>query len=204
MISGESIANITTKFGYCIAIFNLYLNLGHSVMKSPCPTCENALEDKRECSLNCHLRHEYCRSLGIPIISELPVMHIVERKTGITAPIKSPRWVPVKPPSLPILPESSHKPPPKTLFREYSPRGMFSKGGRLEKATVLLKEGLGNRETHRMTGMALNTVAKLRKALESRNGSPFLCPCGKLAVHQGMCCYRRNRAKNTPIPHFPL
>jgi hypothetical protein len=67
---------------------------------------------------------------------------------------------------------------------------MRSKGGRLEKATAFIKEGKGNRETCRLTGMSSNTAAKLRKVLEEQNGKPFLCHCGQPATHQGWCSYR--------------
>lgn len=67
---------------------------------------------------------------------------------------------------------------------------MRSKDGRLEKATACIKEGRGNLETCRLTGMNKNTAAKLRKVLELENGGPFLCGCGRPAVHQGSCRWR--------------
>ena len=69
----------------------------------------------------------------------------------------------------------------------HAPRPMRSKAGRLGHATVCIKNGKGNRETHRLTGMHTHTVAKLRKVLEEQNGGPFLCACGRPAVHKGRC-----------------
>jgi len=82
------------------------------------------------------------------------------------------------------------KPP----YDRHAPRPMRSKAGRLGHATVCIKNGKGNRETNRLTGMSKNTVAKLRRILEEQNGGPFLCSCGRPAVHKGMCSYRIGRS----------
>jgi hypothetical protein len=75
----------------------------------------------------------------------------------------------------------------------HAPRPMRSKSGRLAHATVCIKNGKGNRETCRLTGMSMNTAAKLRRVLEEENGGAFLCSCGRPAVHKGMCAFRINR-----------
>lgn len=77
-----------------------------------------------------------------------------------------------------------------------APRPMRSKAGRLGHATICIKNGKGNRETHRLTGMHTHTVAKLRKVLEEENGGPFLCSCGRPVVHKGMCSYRKVKTSN--------
>ena len=53
-----------------------------------------------------------------------------------------------------------------------------------------MKEGKGNLEISRLTGMSKTTAAKLRQVLEGQNGGPFLCACGKPATHSGRCSYR--------------
>jgi len=78
----------------------------------------------------------------------------------------------------------------------HAPRGMRSKGGRLEKATALMKESKGNGEICRMTGMNKATVAKLRRILEVQNGGPFLCGCGRVVTHQGACSYKRQKKRS--------
>jgi len=133
-------------------------------MRNPCAVCENALLDKNKCSLGCVRRHEYCKYLGISI-------------TGV-------KPSPTRPPYKPFVPFVPVPPPPKP---PKPPKPMNSKGGRLEQATVCLKEGMGNQKTHELTGMDLRTVAKLRRILEEENGGPFLCMCGRPAVHRGVC-----------------
>lgn len=132
---------------------------GGGKVRSPCQTCERAALDKNECALDCKLRQEYCKRLGI---------------------MAGPRLV-----GKPAVPNPP-KPP--------SPGGMYSKGGRLEWATTCIKEGRGNRETCRLTGMSTTTAAKLRKVLEAENGAPFLCECGQPAVHRGSCPERTKRS----------
>lgn len=80
--------------------------------------------------------------------------------------------------------------PPKPPYDWHTPRGMRSKDGCLEAATTLMKEGKGNLEICRLTGMSKTTAAKLRGGLEKQNGGPFLCECGKPATHPGWCSYR--------------
>lgn len=99
-----------------------------------------------------------------------------------------------KPPNPPKVPRPPK--PPKPPYDWHAPRPMRSKGGRLEKATASIKEGRGNRETCRLTGTSKNTVAKLRLILEEQNGGPFLCSCGRPAIHQGMCEQRNIRLLN--------
>lgn len=149
-------------------------------MRNPCQLCERALLDKSECSLNCERRHEYCRFLGISVTGGgyLPGASPVEKKIN---------YLP-KPPNLPKAPKVPKAPKPP--FDWHAPRGMRSKSGRLEKATVLMKEGKTNQEVCRQTGMSKSTAAKLRGVLEEKNGGPFLCACGKPATHQGWCSYR--------------
>jgi uncharacterized protein YerC len=74
---------------------------------------------------------------------------------------------------------------------------MLSKGGeRFEQAAVFMKEGKGNREVSRLMGMSTTTTAKLRRILEKQNGVPFLCLCGRPAVHQGRCIYRKKQGQS--------
>ena len=181
-------------------------------MRNPCQICERALLDKDKCSLDCERRHEYCRYMGIGTREEIGP--IVERGLAVAAkscssvrveqtpykrqvvgssptrttinPSKIPK--PVKTPKIPKPPK-----PIKPPFDWHAPRGMRSKGGRLEAATELLKEGRSVRDIYKATGMSKGTVAKLRKVLEEQNGGPFLCGCGEPAIHQGNCSYRRER-----------
>lgn len=145
-------------------------------MKNPCQSCERSLLDKDECSIKCERRHGYCRHLGISVTGGAgPALRGVvgsmpTRTTKVPVP---------KPPR-----------PPKPPCDWHASRGMYSKGGRLEKATALMKEGKGNREICRLTGMSKNTAAKLRKVIEAENGGPFLCSCGKQATHNGWCSHR--------------
>ena len=90
--------------------------------------------------------------------------------------------------------------PPKPPYDWHAPRGMRSKGGRLEKATALMKKSKGNREICRLTGMSKNTVAKLRRVMEEQKGGPFLCGCGRVATHQGVCSYKRQDANSRQSP----
>lgn len=171
-------------------------------MRNPCHTCDRALLDKNECSLGCERRHEYCVHLGISVTGALPSLVIRKEKPKSCSSVRSEHTpykrevvgsIPTgttkvsvpKPPKLPHPPK-----PPKPPYDWHAPRGMRSKGGRLEKATALMKEGLGNREIHRMTGMSKTTAAKLRRILEEQGGGPFLCECGKPATHCGWCSYR--------------
>ncbi len=85
------------------------------------------------------------------------------------------------------------KPPPKTLFRDLLLRGMYPKGGRIKKAIQLMNQGRGNLEICRMSSTSKSPVAKLRRVLETQNGKPFLCPCGKPATHPGWCQVRIQR-----------
>lgn len=102
---------------------------------------------------------------------------------SISKPISSPKPKPIPKP----------KPSPKSLFRDLLPRGMYPKDGRVKQAEKLIVQGKGNREIHQITGMHTVTVTKLRKILETKRGKPFLCPCGKLATHQGWCPIRIQR-----------
>jgi len=95
---------------------------------------------------------------------------------------------PPKPPKPPKAPKPPHAPRPPNPPHA-SP--MYSKGGRIEQATVCIKEGKGNQETFNLTGMSHKTVAKLRRILEEENGAPFLCMCGRPASHQGVCLARK-------------
>ena len=148
-------------------------------MKNPCQTCDRALLDKNECSLGCERRHEYCVHLGISVHRETP---------------EPCNWEDLNPPQPLDLSKAPRPPkpprPPNPPYDWHAPRGMRSKGGRLEKATVLMKEGKGNREISRLTGMNKTTAAKLRRVLEGQGGGPFFCACGKPATHQGWCPYR--------------
>ena len=144
-------------------------------MRNPCAVCENALLDKNKCSLGCVRRHEYCKYLGISITGVKP---------SPTRPPYKP-FVPFVPVPPPPPPQKPPKPPEKLRWHA----GM-SPPDRLEQATVCLKEGMGNRETSRLTGTCKKTVAKLRLILEKENGGPFLCMCGLPAVHRGMCPVR--------------
>ena len=157
-------------------------------MRNPCYTCERALLDKNECALGCERRHEYCVHLGISVTGETPKSCSWE---DLEPPKHHNRPKPPRPPKV-LKPPKLPKPPkvPKPPYDWHAPRGMRSKGGRLEKATALIKEGKSNREICRLTGMSTNTVAKLRKILEAENGGPFLCVCGKLVTHKGWCPYR--------------
>ena len=174
-------------------------------MRSPCHTCERSLLNKDECSLGCELRHEYCQHLGISVTGALPSLVIRKEKPKSCSSVRS-EQVPYKRqvvgstptrttkepvPKVPKPPRPPNPPkPPKPPYDWHAPRGMRSKGGRLEKATGLMKEGCGNQETCRLTGMSKNTAAKLRRVLEVQNGGPFLCGCGKSATHPGWCSYR--------------
>lgn len=174
------------------------------LMRNPCQICERALLDKDRCSSDCKRRHEYCKYMGIGAKKEIGP--IVER--GLAATPRERRQalpshpVPkvVLPPKVlkqPCPPKTAKAPrvpkPPKPPFDWHAPRGMRSKGGRLEAATELLKEGRSVRYIYKATGMSKNTVTKLRKVLEEQNGRPILCGCGEPAVHHGACYYRRER-----------
>ncbi len=69
-------------------------------------------------------------------------------------------------------------------------RGMYSKGGNLEIAKRMVLEGNCNRDVRRATGMHMQTVAKLRRIIESEQGSPIMCACGSPATHRGWCSVR--------------
>lgn len=181
-------------------------------MRNPCQTCERADLDKSECALDCKVRVEYCKHLGIPVGDGM-----AGRRAGKSAVMEAladnfmRRNPGAKVAKCSIVNGKEHvqvieargelhkgadgiyrsKPPkePKPPFDWHAPRGMRSKGGRLEQATAYIKEGRGNRETCRLTGMSKNTAAKLRKILELENGGPFFCGCGRPAVHQGSCLW---------------
>lgn len=188
-------------------------------MRNPCQTCDRSLLDKDECSIACERRHEYCKSLGISVTggagpaprvqvqgidagakprscSAVVAAHTPYKREVVgSMPTRTTNLLKV--PEVPRVPKVSkppkppkHPKPPKPPYDWHAPRGMRSKGGRLEKATALMKEGKGNREVSRLTGMSKTTAAKLRKVLETENGGPFLCPCGKPATHPGWCSYR--------------
>ena len=208
-------------------------------MKNPCPTCDRARLDKDECSLDCKLRHEYCRHLGIPTGEDASPRRDASSNYRIKSHSSTePRVKLPKPPKVPRVPKPPNpqrtcpnhpdrpalkyyreclecvrdraeksarareerqqarekakvlKEQAKTLKPPYDwhgPRPMRSKAGRLGHATVCIKEGKGNRETCRLTSMSKNTVAKLRGILEKQNGGPFLCSCGRPAIHKGPC-----------------
>lgn len=90
-----------------------------------------------------------------------------------------------------------------------SRRGMmYSKNGKLEKATVLLDEGFGIRAVHRKTGMAIATVSKAYHRLvqnrKEKGLGPPLCACGNLSTHIGWCSHRfkLSSSRQTVVENF--
>jgi hypothetical protein len=169
-------------------------------MKNPCHTCERLLLDKNECALGCEHRYDYCEHLGIPTgrsTKPAPALLVIVQPKSVGGAVARTTKKPPKSSRLPKPPRPLKVPkPPKPKYDWHAPRGMRSKGGCLEKATVCIKEGRGNRETCRLTGMSKNTAAKLRGILEKQNGGSFLCHCGRPATHQGWCSYRIEHSPN--------
>lgn len=71
---------------------------------------------------------------------------------------------------------------------------MHVRSGRLAAAADMLSAGHAIREAARATGVSTQTLCKLRRILAEAGSVPTSCPCGRPALHRGMCAVRRGRA----------
>lgn len=68
-------------------------------------------------------------------------------------------------------------------------RGIYGRHGKAQKAFILLAQGRSSRAVTRETGVAKNTVKRIKDILEAISGK-ISCPCGGPSGHRGWCSIR--------------
>src|SRR5690348_2377134 len=89
-----------------------------------------------------------------------------------------------------IFAEAIHDTPSDTPTRKPRDLEVYPRGTFLMEITRHLLESHANREVSRKTGAHKDTVAKVRKLLESFIGVEIPCACGRVATHRGWCPVR--------------
>lgn len=81
-----------------------------------------------------------------------------------------------------------------TMYRpgQYEPNDLFGgkvkrRDGQVVEIGKLLNGGFGNHHVARQIGVDVQTVSRIRNAINEYRGIPFMCRCGKVGGHNMRC-----------------